>query len=200
MHGYSLPAGTACASCRLYACALLLINLMLPHCRKQSHQRHCTAYQACIATYIPVPWCRAGMMSESRALFAWSEASGLTGMLRTGALVLGLHGDVALELLIAQGCRPLSSSTWQVEQTAAPVSQKILAMSKLGSKSTLPPIMALQVGCWAVLHVCIPDQMHTKCACLMPDILMPDAAMLDARCCCGWLLRLHECRGIRRGA
>jgi small ligand-binding sensory domain FIST len=64
-------------------------------------------------------------MSDSRALFGWSEGGEMLGMHRTGALVLGLHGDVLIELLVAQGCRPLSGITWRVEQTGTGASQKV---------------------------------------------------------------------------
>lgn len=61
-----------------------------------------------------------GVMGDARAMWGWSSqqegAEEGSGMFRTGAVVLALHGAVAFELVIAQGCRPLCGRVWSMQR------------------------------------------------------------------------------------
>mmetsp|Transcript_38716 Transcript_38716/g.86104 ORF Transcript_38716/g.86104 Transcript_38716/m.86104 type:complete len:558 (+) Transcript_38716:89-1762(+) len=104
----------------------------------------------------------AGMMDPSRALFCWSEErqtndpASRIGVYRTGAAVLALHGGVEMELMVAQGCRPLSSTTWVIERAdsdtscitglrAAPAAAAAAAAgTAAGGGEVLLPLQVLQ--------------------------------------------------------
>ncbi|KAG2450418.1 hypothetical protein HYH02_004920 [Chlamydomonas schloesseri] len=75
------------------------------------------------------------------------------GMFTRGAAVLSLHGEVHMDLLIAQGCRPLTTTTWTVDKVAPGDPTRILALSAEGVARgrPLPALEAFQVELQSVL-------------------------------------------------
>lgn len=76
---------------------------------------------------------------------------------RRGAAVLALHGEVTMDLIIAQGCRPLTSTTWTVDKVGSLQGSgepsRVLAMSAPGVAGgrSLPALEAFQRELQSVL-------------------------------------------------
>ncbi|KAF8063849.1 hypothetical protein HT031_003706 [Scenedesmus sp. PABB004] len=62
--------------------------------------------------------------------------------LRTGAVVMALQGPVEMELIVAQGCRPLSPAVYTVERVAQ--GGIVLALRDEATGRSLSPVEALQ--------------------------------------------------------
>lgn len=63
-------------------------------------------------------------------------------MLRTGAVVMSLQGPVLMELLVAQGCRPLSTNIYTIDKTASHSS--VVLKLRDASGRAVTPVEALQ--------------------------------------------------------
>ncbi|KAF6260236.1 hypothetical protein COO60DRAFT_1637771 [Scenedesmus sp. NREL 46B-D3] len=107
----------------------------------------------------------AGKLSPARAMFAWSQQQQQQqqqhekpvaaeqqqqqqrrrrgGMVRTGAVVLSLQGPVEMELLVAQGCRPLGESVYSIDKVAGH-SSVVLGLRDAAGRQ-LTPVEALQL-------------------------------------------------------
>eukprot|EP00877_Chromochloris_zofingiensis_P010885 jgi/Chrzof1/604/Cz01g22040.t1 len=85
----------------------------------------------------------AGSLSSTRMMFAWSHNQGESmPMMRTGALVMSWHGDVTMELLVAQGCRPLNDKTYTIDKVGG---GQHVVMSVTNDKGVaMSPLEALQ--------------------------------------------------------
>ncbi|GIL44466.1 hypothetical protein Vafri_1917 [Volvox africanus] len=70
-----------------------------------------------------------------------------------GAAVMSIHGEVQMDLMIAQGCRPLSSTTWTVEKVAPGNPTHVMALSSEGVArgKSLPALEAFQIELQSVL-------------------------------------------------
>ncbi|KAG2486907.1 hypothetical protein HYH03_014406 [Edaphochlamys debaryana] len=75
------------------------------------------------------------------------------GVYRRGAAVLCLHGEVQMDLVIAQGCRPLTSTTWTVDEVAPADPTRIMRLSCEGVNrgKPLPALEAFQRELQSVL-------------------------------------------------
>ncbi len=87
-------------------------------------------------------------MSASRSIFCWSadneEQDAAAGAPRTGAAVLALRGPLFVELLIAQGCRPLSRHVYTVAALDPVQRNLVLSVADAAGGAPFPPVDALR--------------------------------------------------------
>ncbi|GLI65553.1 hypothetical protein VaNZ11_009115 [Volvox africanus] len=78
---------------------------------------------------------------------------GSSSVYTRGAAVMSIHGEVQMDLMIAQGCRPLSSTTWTVEKVAPGSPTHVMALSseEVVRGKTLPALEAFQIELQSVL-------------------------------------------------
>jgi small ligand-binding sensory domain FIST len=63
---------------------------------------------------------------------------------RSGAAVLALRGPLSIELLIAQGCRPLSRHEYTVAALAPGARNVVVSVADAATGAALPPVEALR--------------------------------------------------------
>ena len=92
-----------------------------------------------------------GRLSGARGLFVWSRELDAArsdldaaGVKRTGAAVLALRGPLSLELVIAQGCRPLSRRVWAVAALDPERRNVVTAVTDAETGERLAPVDALR--------------------------------------------------------
>lgn len=87
-------------------------------------------------------------MSASRSIFCWSAADdedgAAAGAPRTGAAVLALRGPLSVELLIAQGCRPLSRHAYTVAALDPNQRNLVLSVADAAGGAPFSPVDALR--------------------------------------------------------
>lgn len=80
-------------------------------------------------------------------MFCWRAEGyneGAPTVLRTGATVLALHGDFTMELLVAQGCRPLGDSTYTVQRVDRGNIVRAISTGSGEGAPAISPLAALQ--------------------------------------------------------
>ncbi|GBF93738.1 hypothetical protein Rsub_06070 [Raphidocelis subcapitata] len=97
-----------------------------------------------------------GRLSSARSIFCWAAADQRpaddTGVRRSGAAVLALRGPLTMELLIAQGCRPLSRRMYEVASLAPQQRNMVASLAEVngsgggggGGSGAMPPVDALR--------------------------------------------------------
>ncbi|GLC50443.1 hypothetical protein PLESTB_000379900 [Pleodorina starrii] len=75
------------------------------------------------------------------------------GVYSRGASVMSIYGEVQMDLMIAQGCRPLTSTTWTVDRVAPGSPTQVAALSSEGVARgrSLPALEAFQIELQSVL-------------------------------------------------
>ncbi|KIZ02656.1 hypothetical protein MNEG_5306 [Monoraphidium neglectum] len=88
-----------------------------------------------------------GRLNSARSIFCWSadqDDADSTGVQRTGAAVLALRGPLTMELLIAQGCRPLSRHVYTVAAVAPEQRNLVTSLVDSSSGAAFAPLEALR--------------------------------------------------------
>ncbi|GIL75773.1 hypothetical protein Vretimale_5301 [Volvox reticuliferus] len=94
--------------------------------------------------------------TDPRVTAAGDRSGGDEGSLSVyarGAAVMSIYGEVQMDLMIAQGCRPLSSTTWTVDGVAPGKPTHVTALSSAGVARgrSLPALEAFQIELQSVL-------------------------------------------------
>ncbi|KAI8477022.1 MAG: FIST N domain-containing protein [Monoraphidium minutum] len=88
-----------------------------------------------------------GRLGSARSTFCWSadkDEGDSTGVKRTGAAVLALRGPITFDLMIAQGCRPLSRHTYTVAAVSPEQRNLVTSLVDARSGATFAPLEALR--------------------------------------------------------
>ncbi|KXZ56458.1 hypothetical protein GPECTOR_1g41 [Gonium pectorale] len=128
------------------------------------------------------------LLGYPTATVCWSAAGGGgaggeggRGVHRSGVAVLAVHGEVHMDLIIAQGCRPLSPVVWTVAEVAEGDRTRVTALSseRVGGGRPLPALQAFQVELQSVLGGMSETQLRRTVSNLTVGIA-PDSGLVRA--------------------